>query len=349
MTNPNLDEAVVFGIDLGDKKSVICALDARSEVVATFSVSTTAASLARTFSGLGSRRIVVEVGGHSPWVSRCLAGLGHEVIVANARRIALISKSSKKCDRRDAEMLARLAMVDTKLLSPIRHRSVDVQRDLLVLRTRDELVRTRTGLINHVRGVVKSEGGRLPSCSSEAFPAKASLAIPECLREGLIPILEVITTVSQKIAQLEKQAERLANEKYPETARLRQVSGVGTVTALSFVLTIDDKTRFTKSRSVGAYIGLTRKLSDSASRESQLGISKEGDKTLRRLLVNAAHYIVGPHGPDTDLRRKGLELCARGGKNAKKRAVVAIARKLAVLLHRLWVTGEPYRALREAA
>jgi len=126
---------------------------------------------------------------------------------------------------------------------------------------------------------------------------------------------------------------------------LKQVKGVGTQIALTYLLTIEDPHRFAKSRDVGCFLGLRPGRRDSGESQPQMHISKEGDPYLRTMLVQGAHYILGPFGADSDLRRWGLKLAARGGKNAKKRAVVAVARKLAVLLHRLWVTGEVYEPL----
>jgi transposase len=140
--------------------------------------------------------------------------------------------------------------------------------------------------------------------------------------------------------------EQIAKEVYPEVARLKQVKGVGPLIALTYVLTLDNPCRFRRSRDVGCFVGLRPGRRNSGMSEPQLHISKEGDGYLRTLLVQGAHYILGPFGQDSDLRRWGLKLSERGGRNAKKRAVVAVARKLAVLLHKLWVSKEIYEALR---
>jgi transposase len=297
------------------------------------------------------RRVVVEAGPRSPWISRLLDELGHEVIVANARMVALIHKNPKRRDPVDAESLARLGRVDPKLLWPIEHRSAEAQADLGVVRTRDVVVRARTALINHVRGAVKSFGGRIPRCSAEAFSAKAGEHIPEPLREGLESILETIAGLSRQIRYFDKQIDALCDERYPETAVLRQIKGVGPVTALTYRLVLGDPHRFPNSRAVGAYLGLTPRHRDSGEFEPELRITKAGDELLRRSLVLAARYILGPFGPDTDLRRWGLDYIRRSGdsKTSKNKAAVAVARKLAVLLHRLWITGEVYEPLRSEA
>jgi transposase len=223
-----------------------------------------------------------------------------------------------------------------------------VRQDLVVLRARDALVSVRTQLINTTRGLVKSMGARLPKCSSPSFPKKVEEALPAEVREALLPLVRLAAELSDRIKVYDERIEKLGREKYEHTELLRQVKGVGPLTSLAYVLTLENPDRFAKSRDVGPYVGLVPQQEDSGDSQPQLRISKTGDVMLRRLLVGSAHYILGPFGPDTDLRRYGLRLCERGGKNAKKRAAVAVARKLAVLLHRLWISGEVYEPLRHA-
>ena len=217
---------------------------------------------------------------------------------------------------------------------------------MALIRSREALVSSRTQLVNHVRGTVKSFGGRLPKCPARSFYNKAPEHIPEALWPALEPILEQIGSLTQRIRDYERQLETISREHYPETELLRQVEGVGPLTALTFVLTVEDPYRFEKSRSVGAYLGLVPARDQSGDRDPQKRISNEGDEMMRKLLVSSAHYIPGPFGSDSDLRRHGEKISSRGGKNAKKRAVVATARKLAVLLHSLWMSAEVYEPLR---
>lgn len=340
---------LTIGLDLGDQYSAVFIVDEQGECVETGRVRTTPAALRRRFAGLPRARVVMEAGTHSPWVSRVVAGLGHETIVANPRKLRAIYASDDKADRADAEYLARVGRADPKLLWGIAHRGEQAQADLAVVRARDALVRTRTQLINHARGVVKAMGGRLPPSSAEAFARKARAHVPPALEPALAPVFHHLAQLTQQVRAYDRELERLGAERYPETAVLRQVGGVGPVTALAYVLVLEEPTRFRRSRAVGAYLGLRPRRSQSGEREPQLRITKAGQPLLRRLLVQAAHYILGPHGRDCDLRRYGQRIAARGGKNAKKRAVVAVARKLAVLLHHLWLTGEVYEPLRAAA
>ena len=339
---------ITIGVDVGDKTSRYCMLDEQGAVLREGGFATSKNGVTQQFASLGRCRIALEVGTHSPWMSRLLKSFGHEVIVANARQVKLISQSSRKDDRLDAQTLARLARVDPKLLRPIQHRSEKAQGHLLVIRIRAALVEVRTSLVNAVRGMSKTAGERLPACDADQMGVGRLQVLSAGLRETLRPLMEQVESLTKKIKECDAKIEQIARTEYPETELLRQVSGVGTLIALTFVLTVEDRERFQKSRDVGCYVGLRPKRSSSGESEPQLGISKEGDVYLRKLLVQGAHYILGRRGPDTDLRRWGLKLSARGGKNAKKRALVAVARKLAVLLHRLWVTGEVYEPLRHS-
>jgi transposase len=330
------------GLDLGDKRSHITILDQDGVVIEETRLPTTKASLQRKFSALQPCRVAMEVGAHSRWASHLLRGFGHDVLVANARKLRAIYHNPRKDDRVDAETLARLARLDPALLSPIHHRSPQAQADLAVLRSRDAIVRCRTLLINHARDIVKASGSRLPSCTADSFARKVAPDIPESLQPALLPILDTIASLTKQIKSFDQKIEELCSERYPETKLLRRISGVGPLTSLAFVLTLENPDRFRRSREVGPALGLVPRRDQSGSSDPQLRITKTGDAYLRRLLVGSAQYILGPFGPDCDLRCWGLKLAERGGKNAKKRAVVAVARKLAVLLHRLWKTGEIY-------
>lgn len=339
---------MTIGLDLGDRYSNFYTLDRTGENLESGRVQTTQSALEKRFGSGEAARVVIEAGTHSPWVSRLLSQWGHEVLVANPRKLALITENESKDDPVDAELLARLGRVEPQLLSPIQHRGERAQADLAVIRARDAVVAARTQLVNHVRGAVKSWGGRLRSSSTRSFARQGASQLPEALRPALQPLLDVLALLTSQIEAYDRQIEAACREAYPETELLRQVGGVGAVTSLAFVLTLEDPHRFGRSRSVGSFVGLRPARDQSGAQDPELRITKAGDRLLRRLLVGSAHYILGPFGPDCDLRRWGLKLARRGRKNAKKRAVVAVARKLAVLLHRLWVNGEVYEPLRLA-
>src|SRR5229473_1319995 len=322
-------------MDLGDRTSRYCVLGEGGEVLLEASVTTTQKGLSQAFGALPPCRIAIETGQHSPWVSRHLSGLGHEVIVAHAQN-----------DRLDAKTLARLARIDPALLSPVRHRSAEAQAHLTRIRARAVLVGARTALVNAIRGLTKAYGERLRKCHPEQIRKELAAELSSELRTALEPLFQEVQSLTERIQHYDHEIEKIAKQHYPEVAQLQQVNGVGTLIALTYVLTVDDPHRFGRSRDLGCYIGLRPGRRNSGNSQPQLHISKEGNRYLRTLMVQGAHYILGPFGKDSDLRRWGLKLAQRGGRNAKKRAVVAVARKLSVLLHKLWVSGEVYEPLR---
>lgn len=340
---------VAVGIDLGDRFSQYVALDDQGERVTEGRVPTTAEAFEKQFGTIGAKDVAIETGTHSPWVCRLLRRLGHRVTVANSRKLRLIYENRKKNDKVDAAYLARLVRVDRKLLHPVEHRREASQQVVAVLRSRDALVKTRSRLITHVRGAVKSVGSRVPQCSAEAFVKRARPIVPRELKAALDPILTSIEQIGAQIAAFDRHIKRLAKTEYRDASVLMQIKGVGELTSVAYMATVDDPARFKKSRTAGAWVGLAPGQNTSSDSDPQQRITKEGDTYLRSLLVNCAHYILGRFGPDCDLRRHGLAIASRGGKNAKKRAVVAVARKLAVLLHRLWCTRAVYEPLRSAS
>jgi len=340
--------ASYIGIDLGDKYCDVCVLDGQGEVHEEFRLRMKGPELQGYFTSIGRSRVAVEAGGQSRWVAEIIQRCGHEVYVSNTRKVAYIHQSDDKNDPGDAYKLAELVHFKPRLLHPIQHRSLEAQADLSWIRAREVLVESRTQLVNAVRGMSKAFGERLAKCSVESFTAKMAGQVPEAIRKAMAPLLETIDHLNEQIYYYDLMEAHMARERYPKYWLLEQVNGVGVHTALAFMLTIGDAERFAKSRQVGCFLGMRPKKQESGESKPQLGITKAGDVYLRKTLVNCAHYILGPHGKDSDLRRFGLRLCARGGKNAKKRAVVAVARKLAVLLHRLWVSGEVYEPLRNS-
>jgi len=342
-----MKDNITIGMDLGDRENHVVVLDAEGNEIEVAIIANTKEHVFEFFSKYPGAMVVIEAGTHSAWVSREMEAAGCAVLVGNPRKLRLIWDSTDKSDERDARILALICRLEPRLLWPINHRGVQAQCDLQILKSRGILVETRTKLINHVRGSVKGLGGRLPSCSADAFVRRVAGHIPEQLCTALEGVLMSIETLTEQIHAQDRLIEYLCRECYPETQRLRQVDGVGAVTSLGYVLKIEDPERFSKSRQVGAFLGLTPRRDQSGDTDKQLRITKAGDTYVRSLLVSCSNYILGSFGPDCDLRRYGLRIAARGGKNAKKRAKVAVARKLAVLLHRLWVSGETYERFYE--
>jgi transposase len=336
---------LTVGIDLGDQWSQFCLLDAAGQIQQEGRVRSIRSAFQVRFGTLAPARIALETGTHSLWASELLTELGHEVIVAHVREVRAISGSDRKSDQADARKLARYARVDPEILHPVRLRNSDQQQDLVLIRARAVLVRARTLLINAVRGLVKPFGHRVSTCDADGFAPRCREELPLEVQCSLSPLVEQIGQLTQQIQDYEVQIRAVAEKKYPDIAPLRSVFGVGPVTALTFVLTLADPQRFAKSRDVGCYLGLRPERSQSGEHDPQLGITKAGNRYLRWLLVEGAHRLLRVDAPDSVLKRWGQKLCERGGKNAQKRAMVAVARKLAVLLHKLWVTQQQWEPL----
>jgi transposase len=339
---PALVSGFTLGLDLGDRQHHVCVLDAAGQIIREASLPNTRPALQQLLIDFPGSTVALEAGTHSPWISRYLTDLGAQVLVANPRKLHAISRSERKCDRRDAQMLARLARVDPALLHPIQHGSAQAQQDLLGLKLRDALVRTRVNLINAVRFTLKSLGHPVRNPASAAFHKHVLADIPADCLPVVQPLLTVLAHVTEQIKAMERDLVRRSKQAYPATQRLQQIAGVGPLTALCFVLKVGDPQRFSRSRDVGAYLGLCPRRDQSGGTDKQLRISKCGDGLLRRLLVSAAHYVLGPFGPACALREHGQRLTGTGSAREKKRAVVAVARKLAVLLLSLWKHGTDY-------
>lgn len=337
MKKPN-----TVGIDMGDKMHRICVLDDAGDIIDKENLDNTCSAITARFEGIAPCLIALETGTYSRWVSSLLEDLGHEVLVGNARKLRAIWDGDDKTDDRDAEMLARIARLDPKLLHPVHHRGEEAHSVLAIIKARDMLVKSRTKLVAHVRGSVKAAGSRITVCAASSFHGKAIDNIPENLIDAMLPVIKIIEEITLKIRNYDMKIKDLCKQQYPETEKILSIRGVGPVTALAYVLTIEESSRFKKSRTAGAFLGLTTKRDQSGQTDKQLHITKAGNVYLRRLLVGCAQHIMGPFGADSDLRRFGEKLSQRGGKNAKRRAVVAVARKLAVLIHHIWVSGEKY-------
>jgi len=340
----------VVGVDVGDDWSHICAVDlATGEVLVEGRVRTRREALRARFAAMPAARVALEVGTHSRWMQALLLSLGHEVVVADARKLRMIFQGTNKQDRLDAWSLAKVARLDPQLLYPVRHRGVQAQSDLSLIRARDQLVRTRVKLVTMMRSMVKATGERLPACATERFAERTRGELPDCLRDSLEPVRAVVAEISASITRLDQRIEAAARSRYPQVWPLTTVRGVAVLTAMAYILVLEDPARFARSRDVGPALGLVPRRDQSGQTDRQLGITRTGDGLLRRLLVECAQHILRDCSADSDLKRWGMAIAARGGGKAKRRAVVAVARKVAVLLHRLWVTQEDYVPLRNDA
>ena len=331
-----------IGIDLGDRKHEMCVLDAGGEVEDRRGIGGGRDALKRLARKYPGARVIIECGTHSPWISRYLEGLGMEVVVANPRKVRAIWDQEFKSDERDAEMLARIGRFDPKLLRPIRHGSEEAQKELLSIKMRDTLVRRRVDIISAVRFTLKSLGHRVGNPSSASFHKVVMGQVPADCAPLIEPMVKVLAEMGERIKEFDRMIRRAAAA-HPAARHLQEIVGIGPITALYFVHKIEDPGRFARVRDVGAYLGLCPRRDQSGDCDKQLRITKAGDRYLRRLLVSAAQYILGHFGKECALREFGLRLCERGGPRAKKKAVVAVARKLSVLMVSVWKNESDYR------
>lgn len=343
-------QKTIIGIDLSDIKHQICVLNKDGETLVEKTISNNYSGIERLSKDYPHALIAMEVGTHSPWISNYLKELGHEVIVANARKLRAIYCNERKSDKRDAQMLAKLARVDRELLYPIQHGSLKNLENRQRIALRDNLVKQRVGLVNSVRFSLKSLGLRLNSPSTASFAAYAKKALVKHTNtlEIVAPLLKVIETMSEEIKKLDLYVKTVMTAQLPATKQLIQVPGVGALSAVSFILAIDDPHRFKDSRNVAAYLGLVPRRDQSGEVDKQLAISKAGNKQIRTLLVQCAQYIMRPSSPDSDLKRHGMRIAERGGRISKRKAIVAVARKLSVVLLTLWQNENDYIPLRNA-
>jgi len=334
-----------IGIDIGDNTNFICVLNKRGDIVNEVEVSNTKDAMKKFIRPFKKYKLALEACSHSLWLQMLLSDdKEREVFVSNPRKVRAISDNIKKSDPEDARLLARLVRSDTELLSPIQLRDIGTQQDLMHIKSREMLIRTKGDLVRHVRGVLKPFGLKLPKeVTSDNFHKEAKNHIPKEYLRILNPLLNSIKNLVLDIAKYDKKIKSLIKIKYPETNNLQTMNGVGPLTALTFILVIGDPTRFKKSRDVGAYLGLTPRRDQSGDQDKSLPITKAGDVRLRCLLVNCSHHILGVFGKESQIRSWGLKIAGESGnKIRKKKAVIAVSRKLAVIMHSMLISGKPF-------
>jgi transposase len=338
-----------IGLDIGDRFSHYAVRNSVGAILEEKRLPSTEVALRKSFTPFKGNRLLMEVGTHSPWMQRVLRELGIDARVCEARSAAEANRYGRKTDVRDARLLSELLRTDSHLVRLVEHRSTEDQATWAVIQSRDALVRSRTALVNQARGICKSWGRRLPGCTTSAFNAQTWFHVPEELRPALSPLYEQILETTERINEYDKKIAACIQETHPEVERLTEIHGVGNLTALAFVLAVGNVKRFQRSRDIGAYFGLVPKKRASGDVDPQLGISKRGNETVRRLLVGAAHYILGPFNKtESDLRTFGVRIQGGGtDSRRKRRAVVAVARKLAVVMGALLINEQPYRAVRK--
>jgi len=345
-----MKEHITIGMDMGDKNHKAVALGGDGRESRREEVANTREAMAAFLGGFPGATLAIETGTHCRWVCALASGMGLKVLVANARKVALITRNSRKSDWNDAAMLADIAYAKPSLLRPVSLRGAADQRLMRLAKGRDALVRCRTAIVNQVRGFCKAEGVRLRACSPEAFPSLRG-DIPEEAADVSAHLLATIKFLNGKIKRYDRILEKALGRLRGEDADIvTQIPGVGTVTAAVFLAAIGDAGSFGgDARAAGPFLGLVPKSGQSGDKDPQLRISKEGNSLARRTLVNSASHIMGPFGKDSDLRRHGMRIAARGGKNAKKRARVAVARRLAVTMLAMLRDRSDYRPIAEGS
>ena len=337
-----------IGLDLGTRVTQVAVYNTAGNRIEERKISTAKDSLEQLLSRFPKARVVMEASTPTRWINNLARDLGHEVVIANPRRIPIITASIRKSDRNDARLLGEFGQFKPELLSPVELRDDAYQLVRAQLFAREQLVKTRSSLCTFVRSQAKAVGEKLPTGATRSFVEKMRPLLPKEIAGVLEPILRTIQHLSDEIKGSDAEVESRCKREFPRTAMLQQIHGVGPLIALAFVATVGAPERFKDSRSLGAYFGLVPRLDQSGQSNPALRITKHGDKYMRSLLVSAATRMIGPFGHDCDLRRFGLRMIEHGGQKARGKARIAVARKLAVLMHRLLLTGEVYEPLRNS-
>jgi len=328
-------------LDVSKEETAFCVKDAAGKVLARGKVSTEPAALFEMLREhcLCPERIVLETGTMSGWLARGLGELGLPVEVIDARQAHAVMKlQHNKTDAGDAELLAEIAR--TGFCRAVAVKSEAAQAARVLLKARAHLVRQRCATENAIRGLLGSLGIRFPKGTGKlGVRVRAALEDRPELRTTIEPLLSSVATLKREIARLE-QAVMARAKAVPACRLLMSVPSVGPVTALAYVATIDDPERFAKSRAVGAYLGLTTRRYQSGEMDYSGRISKHGDAMLRSLLYAAANSLLTVVRKAHPLKDWARRIRRRRG---HKKACVALARKLAVILHRMLITGEPFR------
>ena len=352
-----MEYSTTIGIDVSDRTSKICVMGkesgGRRTIIEEATVKTTRDGFRAFLEGRDrSVPVTFETGTHARWMRREIEGMGFRVFVANPAKLPAITASATKIDRNDARELARLTLADPELLHPVRLRDETCQRMLQLLAARDALVATRTKLVNMMRGFAKARGMRLPECSAGRLHEADRSEWPADFESLTFPLRGVLETVALKIRAYDQLIRDLSRSEpfRAKAERVREVYGVGEVIAAAFVAVVGwDVSRFSRARDVGAYLGLVPRQDQSGSIDRQLHVTKAGSQFVRRLLVEGANTVLKSNAMDTDLKARGLRICLRGGKIAKAKAKVAVARGLAVTMAALLMKpGDRYVPLSES-
>ena len=335
-----MEYCTTIGADVSDRTTKICVMTkadgGERRIVVETTCATTKAGFEEAFSKFDrSWPVVFETGTHCRWMDRLFRRMGFKTIVGNPGKIPSITKSNTKNDRNDARELARLAIADPAMLHPVFLRDEVYQQMLRFHHARNVLISQRTQTINQIRGFAKSMGYRIECSSTGRFHEQRKAGWPNELEECTWPLMGVLKAINLKIKAYDKLIARLAErpEFKPMIERVRVVYGVGTIGSTVFVAAIGGRPdRFDRVRDIGPYFGMIPKQDQSGDDDKQLHITHAGPEIVRTALVECAGVVMMEKSKDTDLKLKGLRIAMRGGKIARKKAKVAVARGLAVAM-----------------
>lgn len=337
-----------LGIDLADRSAQFCVMTAEAGVAAEGKIELTPRKLGELWRAHGDVDVVVlEAGSPATWVTELLEGLGARVIVADPRKLKAVTESVRKSDVRDAQMLARLGLADEQLLSPTYVRPPEHRRAMTQLRVRDQVVRQRSSTIAEIRATVKLEGLRLRRCEAELVHEQEA-GLPEELAMVLAPLFATLRAQDAAVAAYDAQIAE-TSKRFPAAALLDEIDGVGPITALAFVVVVGDPARFRHTRDIGAYLGLVPRRDQSGQSDPSRRITKAGCGFLRRLLVQCAQVLCRPVGKDSALRRRTAAMLERRGKAGKRQVVVAVARRLSVVMLSMLKSQQRWQPLHRVA
>jgi len=335
-----MEYCTTIGIDVSDRTSKICVMrkmpDGERRIVIETTCATTREGFEEVLAKLDrSWPVAFETGTHCRWMDKCFRRLGFPTIIANPGQVPSITKSNKKNDRNDARELARLAIADPAMLHPVFLRDEVYQQMLRFHHARNMLISQRTQTINQIRGFAKSLGYRIECSSTESFHEVSRADWPKELEEAVWPIMGTLKVINLKVKAYDKLIEKLAEkpEFKPMVDRARVIYGVGIIGSTVLIAAIGGRPdRFTHARDVGAYLGMTPKQDQSGDTDKQLHITHAGSDIVRTALVECAGVALMTNAKETDLKLKGLRIALRGGKIARKKAKIAVARSMAVTI-----------------
>ena len=335
-----MEYCTTIGADVSDRTTKICVMTkaegGERRIVLETTCATTKAGLEEAFSKFDrSWPVAFETGTHCRWMDGVFRKMGFKTIVGNPGKIPSITKSNTKNDRNDARELARLAIADSAMLHPVFLRDEVYQQMLRFHHARNMLISQRTQSTNQIRGFAKSVGHRIECSSTEKFHEQGKAGWPRELEECAWPLMGMLKTINLKIKAYDKLIARLAER--PEfksmVERVRVVYGVGIIGSTVFVAAIGGRPdRFAHTRDIGPYFGMIPKQDQSGDDDKQLHITHAGADIVRTTLVECAGVVMMDKSKDTDLKLKGLRIAMHGGKIARKKAKVAVARGLAVAM-----------------